>query len=357
VQALTFLGKYEEAHHVISESEARVQRLGSAGEATATLLFTESQLLSAESRYPEAIDRALRSLTIREHVLLPGDANIALTRVEIADSLVSLGHFPAGTLLYRLSIIELTRTFGSESRELIGPWTNLATALRHQGRTQEALVAYREAARLCENNLSVEHSGYGSILLGLGELLAEQGKPDEALAEYGKAEAVFVRRLGAQHPNVGTIKYLEGRLLLERGRPVDALAALQQAETIWSASLGAGDATTAVARIAIADATREGGNPRASLTLYGIGLAELQLGSPQLAAPRFERAITVLLKSNAEPRMLADCRFGLARTLRKLGKNAVRATQLAGDARGFYASSPATADAVASVDRWLTAGR
>ena len=56
---------------------------------------------------------------------------------------------------------------------------NLGIAIKHQGKPDEAVAAYREAIRL-QPDLAEDHAY-------LGNALQAQGKPDEAVAEYREA--------------------------------------------------------------------------------------------------------------------------------------------------------------------------
>jgi tetratricopeptide (TPR) repeat protein len=124
---------------------------------------------------------------------------------------------------------------------------NLGVALEEAGRTNDALVQYREALRIDPNRPAV-HNNIANVLSGLG-------KPEEALAHYGEALRLKPNAPLA-HLNLGTTlvelgrhdegmrhyakaarlapddpraPYLLGKGLLKRGQTAEAIAQLREA--------------------------------------------------------------------------------------------------------------------------------
>jgi len=90
---------------------------------------------------------------------------------------------------------------------------NLARALVVEGRTDEAILEFREALRLLPR--------YVEAHLGLGDALASQGRDDEALREW--REAVRIQ------PELGSEHTLMAAVLLERGDADAAIAEYREA--------------------------------------------------------------------------------------------------------------------------------
>ncbi|MDR3458407.1 MAG: tetratricopeptide repeat protein [Verrucomicrobiae bacterium] len=90
---------------------------------------------------------------------------------------------------------------------------NLGVALQAQNRTEEALVAYRQAERLASNRYQI----HGNI----GNLLSLLGRHEEALQEYGAALAL--------RPQSSLIRDSYGTELIALGRYPEALPQFQEA--------------------------------------------------------------------------------------------------------------------------------
>ena len=90
---------------------------------------------------------------------------------------------------------------------------NLGNILNQLGRTPEALVEYQEAVRL--------KPGLASLHNGTGQVLAQLGRSDEAAAEFAEAARL--------DPHYASPHLELGKVLLRQGRDVEAVAQLRAA--------------------------------------------------------------------------------------------------------------------------------
>ncbi len=155
-----------------------------------------------------------------------------------------------------LEAVELCREILREYPELVDVHTQLAATLRHLGRHDESLAAYREAIRLApamRDSLAVE---IGKLELDRGRLEQAELNARQALAAYPleaqllfagvelargdltAAESAARQAVGeASNPRLAALVFL-ARVLVEERRLPEALAAVENA----AARIAAGDA-------------------------------------------------------------------------------------------------------------------
>jgi tetratricopeptide (TPR) repeat protein len=174
--------------------------------------------------------------------------------------------------------------------------------------------------------------------MGIGVLRLMRKDFTGSLAASQAAYPILRAALGPTHTTIGLLLSNTGETLLALDRADAAETNFRQALDILNHSFGPD-------------------HPDLALPLMGIGLAQLSRGRPRDALAPLERALALCTQSAAsDPQELAEIRWGLARTLRALGRDAARARALARDAlTGYRGLGPGSADQVQRISRWLAA--
>jgi tetratricopeptide (TPR) repeat protein len=269
---------------------------------------------------------------------------------------------------------------GPQSPEAAAYMNNRASAYRHAGQTELALIEYQRALTLLIQHSGLQHPLTTMTLRNLARMLYDSGKFQEAAGRYDEALALVEQRFGAEDPRL--LDSLDGLVMATlRTRELGkARAGAERMAALAEKTFGPRHARTAAAYDALARVLYEQGQYAESLALRErtrpgyeqakededlienlVGAADClrELGRATEALPLLERAIS-LLQPAMEPLRGPDARFALARTLWMLGtrKQRRRAVDAAQKARSGYAQAGIQgSDRLATVDKWLAEHR
>jgi len=237
--------------------------------------------------------------------------------------------------------LELYRTqLGADSTEVANCEQALSQARLYRGDYAAALEHAERAEQIYAKRLGADHPRHGEALNGLGVLRFMRKDFNGSLAAYEAAYPILRAALGTGHTTVGILLSNTGEALLALDRPDQARSYFERALEILHKSLGPEHADLA-------------------LPLKGLGLAYLSRGQPREALAPLERALVLRTQSAAasDPQEVAEIRWGLARTLRALGREPARARELAEAAATAYRSlGSESAERVREISRWLATG-
>lgn len=175
-----------------------------------------------------------------------------------------------------------------------------------------------------------------STLDSLGKIYDTGGHYDEAIRAYRRTLSMREENLGPRHPSVASILSDIGSALRAKGDLAEGLRHHQRALTIYE-DLGSGPAPPEMAHI-----------------LTNIGECHLDLGDAEAAIGVLDRALEMLEARRAGERELATVRFAMARALKTLRREPVRARSLAQMARDALLDGQDGRARVIEIDRWLT---
>jgi tetratricopeptide (TPR) repeat protein len=236
---------------------------------------------------------------------------------------------------------EIYRTqLGADSTEVANCEQALSKAGMYRGDYAAALAHAEQAEQIYGRRLGADHTRHGEALNGVGVLRFMRKDFAGSLAAYEAAYPILRAALGTGHPTVGILLSNTGETLL-------ALARAELAQDYFARAL---------------DILRKSQGPEhadLALPLKGLGLVHLSRGQPREALAPFERALALRTQSAAanDPQELAEIRWGLARTLRALGRDPARARALAeAAAAGYRSLGSESAERVQEILRWLAAG-
>jgi tRNA A-37 threonylcarbamoyl transferase component Bud32/tetratricopeptide (TPR) repeat protein len=208
-----------------------------------------------------------------------------------------------------------------------------------QNEPAAALDLFRRSLALKEKILPPDHPDIATTLASMSEALHKLGRDDEALAGVERVKEMTVRAYGPSASDLPRLLSNQGEYLVALGRPKDAAPLFEEATARWVPAGGAENATLA-------------------FPLTGLGRARLALGQSARSLEPLEHALRLREAGEANPSLVAETRFALARALWDAGaepaKARPRARALATQARDAYAHAPDAAPAK-TVDAWLAA--
>jgi tetratricopeptide (TPR) repeat protein/predicted Ser/Thr protein kinase len=248
-----------------------------------------------------------------------------------------LGDSEAALEHARNAVAMARRDFEADHPAVYGSLQALGAILVEQGKYAEGHEILREATSIRESAVGKEHPSLGSLLNNLGAAAEKRGELDEAIGHLERAHEIKVATYGPDHPTVGFSENNLSATLVRLGRYELAIERGRRALTIWEKALGPEHRTIAYA-------------------LANIGRAELELGRPESARASLLRAMAVASAHEANPDLLGEIRFSLARSFEQ--EDPRRAFELAAAAREDYVSLGDDARAeLGEVEAWLDARR
>ena len=292
---------------------------------------------TAESSIDE--DPSKSDATLREALLVAESSRDDLTAAKAASTLVYVSGYRLGRVedakyWARLGHAIIDRLGGAQAR--LRSWVdgNLGGALVRTRDFAGARILFERSARLKEQSVGREHPDFASSLGNLSYALTKGGNPAEGLIAANRAIEIFINLSDPNAIALGFVYENQGEAFLALSRYAEAEQAFQT--TLQNLTKNVGRA-----------------HPETAYPLHGLGEVRLARGAPSDAIPFFEEALLTRQQPNADPAMLADTQFGLARSLWDAGRDRRRALRLADSAHQTYAtlklSEPAT-----RVNAWLT---
>jgi eukaryotic-like serine/threonine-protein kinase len=220
-------------------------------------------------------------------------------------------------------------------RELLRSWLleGQADLEYRQHHAEAALALSQRAADIKEKILPPDHPDLALAFNNEANSLAELGRDEEALRLSRRAYDIYVRAYGQSSADAATTLSNSGEYLVALGRPGEALEPLRRALADWEAQIGPDHQFL--------------GYP-----LTATGRALVALSRPNEAIAPLERALGLREAKEADPLLVAETRFALARALWDANADRPRAGTLSEKARVAYANAKDAAD-VATVDAWI----
>ena len=337
--------------------------------------FAAKGLLLQSSGDPKEAERLLQKAVLAADI---ADANAekvrALTRLMYVDG-CGLGKF-GDAHFYAEVARPVLDTLGYEELEFEFR-LQLAALLGCQGRSEEALDAYRRALELVDRTMGASSPQKGMLLSNMADRYTALGRFQEALPLLRQALPILSAAKGAGHPDVAYVHYNMAEVQRGLGDGAGAYQSIQEAIRLRIAGLGpdhplVADALDGLAIALLSDgryaeaqveskrslAIREKvlgpDHPDVTYSLENLGAALIGVRKPEKAIPVLERAIAIRSKGNTEAGDLAEPHFSLARALWDSGHahDRPRARALAAKARDGYLRSGQEKEAE-KVSRWI----
>jgi tetratricopeptide (TPR) repeat protein len=230
-QAYSSLGLYVPAEALLKQAHDDQATTSTPGEsrirtalALGTTLYFAGDDSGATQYLQQAADLARKSLA-------PANPLRSKALTGLADLLASDGKYAESEQLCR-EALEADRKRGSGPEDkaiLANTLDSLGTTLFYSGNLAAAEAPMREALKLREEVLGLDHPLTAESLNNLGALFYQSGRYEDAVAEYRLATPILQKLYSSEHPAVATNLNNIGRSALLAGQVAEAEPLLRQA--------------------------------------------------------------------------------------------------------------------------------
>lgn len=283
----------------------------------ATALYDQADAMQEQRKFKEALELLTQSLAIREKLLGPSHADVAVSL-----NLIGVVHWHQNNLAEAERILvralEVRRTAAEvEPWEISEALSNLALVYDSQGRIREAEPLLVEANTILVR-ARAPAARRAPVINNLARLLYRRGDFARARDEFRRAVALFVRVQGPSHPNVARVRNNLGLALQDLGSFAEAEAMFRRSLAIREKGNDA--ALTAVGVGNLAQVIHEQGRLDEAERLYNraldlfrnagqadtvsaakvmnnLAVLHLLKKQPDLAGPLYERALALREKA------------------------------------------------------------
>jgi tetratricopeptide (TPR) repeat protein/predicted Ser/Thr protein kinase len=282
----------------------------------------------------------LQALAIQERVLGPEHPDVAGTLGNLAAVHLDAGAVAEARALHERALAIDEKIHGPDHPRIAATLNNLAHTHLREGELAAAQPLFERALQIFEKNVGPDHPNVAIAVSNLADVHFALGDFAAAQRLHARALAIDERVLGPDHPDVAHDVNGLANVYRAIGDHAGAEALHRRALTIWETSLGPSSSDVGDALVGLGDAVLAQGRAAEALALATRALA---------------------LRAGARPEQLAEARFLLARASWAApvgaGRDRVRATGLAEQARDALRELPGQREQHAAVERWLAGHR
>jgi tetratricopeptide (TPR) repeat protein len=261
------------------------------------------QLLD-RGQYTQASELCQQILATYREILGEGHRDTAASYSNLASALRAQGKPAEAEAMFRRALAIFLKAQGEGHPDTAAGYGNLATALGAQWKHAEAEAMHRRALAICLKALGEGHPHTDTSYNNLAAALLAQGKYAEAEAVYRRAMAIRIRALGEGHPHTAHSYSSVGVALRAQGKHAEAEAMHRRALAIRIKALGEG-------------------HPDTAQSYNNLAVALRSQGRRAEAEAMLRRALAIKLKALGEGHPLTAASYdNLAMTLRAQGKYA-----------------------------------
>ena len=226
-------GRYE-----VRLVELRVATAGDRDLAEALKLDKESDSLSSQGKYNEAILLSERTLEIRQRVLNSDHREVALSLSNLATLYYHIGSYKEAEPLFQRALVVSEKAFGPEHPQVATSLDNLAALYLVKGNYMEAEARFRRALAIREKTLGPDHPEVATSLNNLSAMYYNKKDYKESEPLLQRALAIEEKAFGRGHPGTATTLTNLGELYRAKGDFEEAEPKLQRALDIREKALG-----------------------------------------------------------------------------------------------------------------------
>jgi len=311
------------ASGLLARGVDQAERLAEDLETQGDLFDVLSRVHQSLGMYPEALDLASRTLSIRREALGYEHPMTAESLNRVGDVLRLKGRFREAEASHREALALQRTLFGDRHESVAASLNLLGEVLRQRGSYAEAEGFHREALAMRRFLLGGEHADVASSLNDLAEAVRRQHRFHEAVALHREALALRRALFGEVHPDVaasfnnvgialgqsgdfeGAERYHREALVLQRtlfGDRHPAVAATLNGLGIVLARMGDLESAERHYResLALRRALFDDDHPNIAGSLYNLGLVLREKGDHGEAEESFRQALAVWRQVHGE---------------------------------------------------------
>jgi tetratricopeptide (TPR) repeat protein len=359
-------------------ASAAVLRAGEPPDLRAELLYGEAQMVNRGPHPEEALAMLgeARQLLERAGATVPGSplaSRLADVVFETGTFHARLGHDGDAIASLHDAIERWRALYGSDSPDEAFGWQNIGATQQQAGKLDEALAAFRIAARIREARLG-ESAMTASSLVAVASVLNDQGKWADAIALYDRALRINRAALPAGNTQIAAVLLGRANTLKHLDRIDEAAQGYDDALAIYERA-GARSINVAITlfnrgelarlRGRCDDALRDHGRaaamlehlrgPSTDLLLYplvGEAACLLRTARAADAIPRLQRALALPAQAG-DAVQVALARAYLGRALVETGRDRAGGLEMIRAARPAIAADATSAEVLRELDDWL----
>ena len=216
----------------------------------AELLHELAILRERQGHAEEGLELKLRALAMLEPLVESGAPVVHQMQSNLAITLAGLGRHEQAEPLHRAGLAGLEARLGPEHPDLIAALTSFGNFLMSRGRFADAAPVVERAVAIAETT-GVERFGAIGARVNLATLRREQGRLEEALALYRDAARRFGKlSVGDGTPAAARVDSHVGQTLVRMGRLEQGLERLERALAVQQTSAGVPEPVVAESRLA-----------------------------------------------------------------------------------------------------------
>jgi tetratricopeptide (TPR) repeat protein len=374
--------KAEKALGLVPAAAAAVARAGNPLGLRVDLLTAEADALGSSPRPKEGLAKFAEAQALLENAGAgkPGSPltpRLAAVLYRSGWAMMRTGSGDQTGAVYQRAIALYREAYGPDSQSEAVAWQNMGNTFKWLGKREEALEAFRSAARIKEQR-SGQSPSLAFALTGIGTLLNDMHRWDDALASLDRAEHIYAATVPASDPQRSSALISRSEALRGLKRFDEAGQALNQAIAVLE---GAGRRTDnlAITYVNRGELSALRGDCGAGLQDYAHAISVFEESggkdNPFIVAPLVDQARCLLsLRRPAEavaalqrlselrpyPALAASAakgRFYLARAEIESGRDKKRGRAAAAAARASAAAAGAETEDLSEMDRWLATHR
>ncbi|MGJ7917754.1 tetratricopeptide repeat protein [Massilia sp. LXY-6] len=231
-------GRSEEALNYIGEALVQLRAHASENQDIANALGLLGVIQTRLGRFADAEVSLLEAQSMRTGLLPPGDPELAIAQIELADFYKVSGQYERAAACYEQCLASQRRTLSPSHPLLATTQASLGNLYRSLSRFAEARPLLEAALTLHRATLAPNHLDLGADLINLGLLYQELGELDKAKAAFDEGLAIARRAVPPGHD-------ARLRALINTGLCYEALDQRDHAATLIMEAVAEAQATLA----------------------------------------------------------------------------------------------------------------
>jgi tetratricopeptide (TPR) repeat protein len=238
------------------------------------VLFRRGRSLENSRLFEASITYWQDMVTSCTGLLGPAHASSVAARDHLALAYESEGRSEDAIVAFRAVLADRERIQGRDHPDTVDACGRLAHAYASAGRPTEAVALYQRMVADASDQLGLVHPVIVRARSGLAEAYLEVGRGNDAVTAYARLVADCEKQLGAGHPAALAAREDLAAAYLEIDRARDAVEQYRRLLAIHEAARPRDEADVIAARASLASALRRSGKMKEAISQYERVLGE-----------------------------------------------------------------------------------